>query len=449
MTSASDAYRRALLEAPERHFDQMGEEMEARGLGHVPTLPQPLFLPEGARAQLAHICQHLHLAMEALASLYFDDHPEVTSWIPLHERAHPLIQRDAGAGPILCNARFDCVYDPESGQLSLLECNAGDPSGAGYTDAFLSAIMQLPAMQSTAAQWALTTDRLVRSHGQWVSGLLAEQGKVPQQLRWRQLSDDAAFVHADHRMIVEEYRALGIDIDIADPRELRYDQAEGRLFHGEQAIDVILRDTIDELILAPHWPGTAPILQAHEAGHVDIFNPFHTVIADYKGLMEGLSDPRWHQALAPETRAVLQQVVPWTRLVAPREVHFQGVKQPMRSLLQERQSEFVLKPNEGYGGFGVLLGDEVASSVWCEALEEAMAKPGSYVAQLRLPLPTDAFVLPTPTGDGFACYEKKVTLSFWTHGEQFAGCFARTSDASIINVHQGGALLPVCFAAAK
>ena len=42
--------------------------------------------------------------------------------------------------------------------------------------------------------------------------------------------------------------------------------------------------------------------------------------------------------------------------------------------------------------------------------------------------------------------EMKVNLSVWAFDGKFGGAFARAAQGSVINVHQGGGVVPVCFA---
>jgi len=47
--------------------------------------------------------------------------------------------------------------------------------------------------------------------------------------------------------------------------------------------------------------------------------------------------------------------------------------------------------------------------------------------------------------DNMTWKNKNVNINFFAFDGQFGGGFTRISDGTIINVHQGGGLIPICY----
>ena len=83
--------------------------------------------------------------------------------------------------------------------------------------------------------------------------------------------------------------------------------------------------------------------------------------------------------------------VPWTRLVA--DMRRTGRQQaPLLELARRDREWLVLKPNDEYGGKGVMLGWEATEADWDAALERALRDaPGTWVVQERIPVRREVF----------------------------------------------------------
>jgi uncharacterized circularly permuted ATP-grasp superfamily protein len=103
-------------------------------------------------------------------------------------------------------------------------------------------------------------------------------------------------------------------------------------------------------------------------------------------------------------------------------------------IVAERE-RMVLKPNDDYGGKGVLLGWECEPAAWESAVRTALAEP--YIVQERMVLPVEPF--PGLAGSGIELGERIVdTAPFVFNGAQVDGCLTRISTASLVNVTAGG-----------
>ena len=103
-----------------------------------------------------------------------------------------------------------------------------------------------------------------------------------------------------------------------------------------------------------------------------------------------------------------------------------------------------MKPNRGYGGEGVIVGEAVTAAAWEEALNRALQKPKSWVVQEKVPIARAPIMVLKGSGRP-KVEEQYVTLSVTAtpRGVAFVG---RCSPDPIVNITQGGAIVPVFLA---
>ena len=141
----------------------------------------------------------------------------------------------------------------------------------------------------------------------------------------------------------------------------------------------------------------------------------------------------WEQrhTLPPEEREVVEAHLPETRLVQHADLE----------LLRREQTDWVLKPAQGYGGFGVVIGCDVDAETWSQALDLTLRE--RTIAQRFVPLaPQPAAFL---AGDGVEWHSQHRTFSFWCHDGLYSGAFGRAGSGRVVNVHQGGGIGPLVF----
>jgi uncharacterized circularly permuted ATP-grasp superfamily protein len=103
--------------------------------------------------------------------------------------------------------------------------------------------------------------------------------------------------------------------------------------------------------------------------------------------------------------------------------------------LVKNKDEFVIKPNDEYGGKGVVLGWEVKSEEWEAALKTALNEPSIVQRRVALPkIPYASWV------DGSVeIYDRMIdTNPFIWYGSYVDGCLTRLSTEALLNVTAGG-----------
>lgn len=159
------------------------------------------------------------------------------------------------------------------------------------------------------------------------------------------------------------FKEHDIQAVIADPSALEL--REGRLWHGDLAIDLVYNRLTDFLLESP---GNAHLLQAHltEAAVLTPHPRAHALYADKRNLVLLSSEEHLQRLGAPaQTRAVLLAGIPQTRLV----------RREQADLLWAQRKQLFFKPAAGYGSRAAYRGDKLTRRVW----EDILA--GDYVAQ--------------------------------------------------------------------
>jgi uncharacterized circularly permuted ATP-grasp superfamily protein len=103
--------------------------------------------------------------------------------------------------------------------------------------------------------------------------------------------------------------------------------------------------------------------------------------------------------------------------------------------LARNKNDFVLKPNDEYGGKGIVLGWEVGQSQWEAALRAGLSDP--TIVQRRVPLPK--FPYASLIDGRVEIIDRMLdTNPFIWYGQYMDGCLTRLSTASLLNVTAGG-----------
>ena len=234
-------------------------------------------------------------------------------------------------------------------------------------------------------------------------------------------------------MLFRDYfERQGLDCVIADPRRCEY--RDGRLRADGVPVDLIYkRVLISELV--ERGGMEQPVVRAVRDRAVCLVNPFRCKILHKKASLAVLSDERNHHLLSAEQRDAVLRHVPWTRVVEERHTEHDGQAVDLVPYVAERRERFVLKPNDEYGGKGIVLGWEVDAAAWEAALRTALAEP--YIVQERVTLPSEPY--PSWADDRLHVVNRMLdTAPYAAHGAYVDGCLTRLSTAALLNVTAGG-----------
>ncbi|HEX6909303.1 MAG TPA: hypothetical protein VF142_02860 [Longimicrobium sp.] len=344
-----------------------------------------------------------------------------------------VVRFDPGFRSPCPTSRLDTFFSAEDGTLQVTEYNAETPAGPAYMDELSEVILALPVTAEFLRSHVLhplparhgVLHALLRAFHEW-----AGRREVPRIgiLDWADVPTTSEFV-----FFREYFREQGIPCEIADPRECEY--RDGKLVApGGFEINLIYkRVLIDELLLRMGMDN--PVARAVRDGAVCMVNPFRCKIIYKKAGLAVLGDERNADMFSADERAAIRASIPWTRVVEERHTDHGGRDVDLLPWMARNREQLVLKPNDDYGGHGIVLGWLVSDDEWQAAIRTALERP--HVVQQRIILPTEPY--PGWVDGGVQVTERMLDLApYVSDTERVDGALTRIATDPLLNVTAGG-----------
>lgn len=343
-----------------------------------------------------------------------------------------LIHADPGFSHASPTSRLDAFFAEGEGGLRFTEYNAETPAGAAYNDALSRAFMALPVMQRFSQSHiplpipsaASVVDVLLGAYHSWRGVREAPETCI---LDWKEVPTYSEFV-----LFEREFLARGLPVWIGDPRDATYENGK-LMVNGRHVTLIYKRVLIDELVTREGLD--SPIVRAVKEGAVCMVNPFRCKLLHKKASLAVVSDERQASLLTAEQRAAVVAHVPWTRMVEERTTEYGGGFVDLVPFVAAHRERLVLKPNDEYGGKGIVLGWTVDDATWQGALRTALAEP--YIVQERVEVPSEPW--PALVDGRLHVGERMLdTAPFLANGVTVNGCLTRIATDPLLNVTAGG-----------
>lgn len=427
----------ALLEGDASLARESGEMLTARQPGMRLTFGgrpicrslRPQFMTAEHFAAVGRTCVLLAGAAKRLVAVLLAD-PRLRDVLDLDEDERRLVAVEPGFEDAAASTRLDSFVAGDDWHF--VEYNAESPAGMGYTDLLVDLFRELPVMRAFERQVALrplTTrrsmlDTLLRAYHQW-GGRAAPVIAI---VDWEGLATATEF-----EIFREFFLREGVQAIITTPAALEF--RDGRLYAGATPIELVYRRALMHELLA-RKDEAAALLRAYEAGAVCVVNAFRCKLLHKKAIFAVLSDEENAHLFTPEEHEAIRRHIPWTRKVRDGYTSYRGGQVDLTAHVLANRERLVLKPNDEYGGKGVVLGWETAPGVWEEALRGALA--GSYVVQERVP--TEQTPYPIYQDGVLHMVEMTTDLDPYIFDQRRVdGMLTRVSAASLLNVTAGTA----------
>jgi len=237
---------------------------------------------------------------------------------------------------------------------------------------------------------------------------------------------------ADEFVLLRDFFiSRGISTVICSPEQLEYEK--GRLWCGEFPIDLVYKRVIINELL-DRCADSHPLISAYLAGEVCLVNSFRCKLVHKKACFELLTDEANAGWFTQREREVIQRTVPWTRVVAQRKTQYRGREVDLIEYVQVNRPQFVLKPNDDYGGHGVVFGERASTGEWEVALSRALES--DYVVQEKVNLRTESF--PIFNERGWTLQPMYVDTNPFLFSGRVGGVMVRLSGSPVVNVTSGG-----------
>ena len=405
---------------------------------------RPFFLDAADEARVRGVAEMLWRLGERVANEGAED-PQLLADLALSEDEIRLARIDPGYQTASTAARADAFILPDS--LQFAEYNAESPAGAGYSQGLAELFDGEPVMAGFRERFearfarpvAALLEALVASYQAW--GGTASPPRIA-IVDWREVP-----TYSEFEILRDAFTALGVPTVICDPRDLEF-AAGSRLSAGTgrglyvkgERIDLVYRRVLINDILARATECRA-LLDGYRSKTVCVANTLRCKIPHKKAFFAILTDERYATLFSAAERAMIGRHVPWTALVEQRRVTVDGRSVDLVPHLRAQREQFVIKPNDEYGGTGVTLGWETSEADWDAAIARAIAeRDRGWVAQRRIAVRRERF--PVCDGDGAAQRDMLVDFAPYIFGGKLAGYLTRLSATGLANVTSGGGQVP-------
>jgi glutathionylspermidine synthase len=389
---------------------------------------RPHLLDAAQYARLAHASETLAGAFEKMSEAMSED-PTLMARVGMTEAETRLALAEPGYRCPSVTGRLDAFV--HGGEVKFVEYNAENPSSLHDQAGLNEAGFEVAAMRHLAGKYRLRQfdppaalfDALVETYAEWRGARDVPNVAV---VDWDGLPT------ADEFELVREYfTARGVPTVVCSPDELEYD---GRALRaGDFKIDLVYKRIILHELLAQRGE-SHPLLRAYREGRVCLVNSPRCKPLHKKAAFELLTDEWGERSLAPAEREVIRACVPWTRRVAERRTTRGGESVDLIEHVRRERENFLIKPNDDYGGRGLVFGARSTGAEWDEALAHALE--ADYVVQEALELHTEIF--PVFGETAWALQPMYVDTNPFLFRGRVEGALVRLSGSPVVNVSSGG-----------
>lgn len=395
-----------------------------------PTCPflRPHFLSRARYERIAHAAEMIAEAEKRLTYAALENE-SLLERFDLTEEEKILVRVDPGYEKICNSARLDTFVAGED--FKFLEYNAETPAGVGDQMQLEKVLGKIPIVREFLEK---NEHYRPKPHRKLLESLFISYresgGRKPKPniaiVDWEGVSTEAEFF-----ILKDYFESNGFPTLILDPFELEYDGTRLRAESFE--IDILYKRVLIHELLEKCGL-EHPIVRAYTDGNLCMANSFRVKIPHKKASFAILSDEKYSEIFTPEQRRIIRRHIPWTRKIENRKTDFEGAENlDLLELLRTRREKFLLKPNDDYGGKGIVLGWEVSAGVWERALEDALED--SFVAQERAAIEKKEFPVYDET---VALEDLLVDFDPFLFQNKVEGGMVRLSNSSLVNVTQGG-----------
>jgi hypothetical protein len=394
-----------------------------------PTCPflRPHFLSRKQYDEIAHAAETIAEAAKRLTYAALEDE-KLLERFDLTEQEERLAKINPGYEKICVSSRLDTFVAGEN--FKFLEYNAETPAGVGDQMQLEKVLEKIPLTKDFLANnkhWR------PKPHQKLLQSLFTSYrefgGKKSKPniaiVDWEGVSTEAEFF-----ILKDYFESMGFPTLIADPSELDYN---GKNLHaGSFEIDIFYKRVIIHELLEK-IDETHPIIQSYIDGNLCMANSFRVKIPHKKMGFAIFTDEKYAEIFTDEQLEIIKTHIPWTRKVEETKTKFHNEKIDLIEYLQNNRERFLLKPNDDYGGKGIVLGWEVEQAEWETAIGEALQD--SFIVQEKADIEKQEFPV----------YGEKVTLKNllvdfdpFLFQNKTEGGLVRLSSSSLVNITQGG-----------
>ncbi|HSR17728.1 MAG TPA: hypothetical protein VLM39_06495 [Ignavibacteriaceae bacterium] len=441
----------------------------------------PYFISLKKRQEFSKVTTILLNVLEKLTNAYYCNE-NLKNIMNVSGQVRNYIGVNPGYSGKLSIARIDALYNFSNDSLHFLEINTDIPGGMGDNDMLIKIFDCLPSMKFLRNKFEISRDTLVDS----LYKILLKKYKEYYACFHKPGKENPHIAivcarNSDIRLevdfIIELLKREGLKASYADPRDFAYD-GKTLMLNGKEVDIVNRRENIRDIFRTdstgkPHsnlrnkvlsisktvclnnrflnkylksgyFGHTEDLIRAFSENNVCMINPFYTGISVQKQAFALLSDRSFRSLFDEEEQHVIDKYIPWTRIFKECKTFYDNKEINLVPFIKTNRQNFVLKPNMGFGGKGVVIGSEMIQSDWEKKINSIINSGLRYIVQEYVEIPSENFpVYKDGRLKGFS--RQYVNLNFWGVDGKFEGSLVRASQNKVINVTQGARFVPVYY----
>ena len=398
------------------------------------TVLRPHFITDEHETLLREACQAVAGASRQVME-YALKEPALLRRMAFTPGEQELMAIDPGYSEWSVSSRLDSFLDGETNRLQFIEYNAESPAAIAYEDILSEIFLDLPVMHAFEQEFAV---RSLPARERMLTALLDayhEWGGTGEPriaiVDWKGLPTYSEFV-----MFQRFFAEHGLHAVICAPEDLRYQG--GTLSANGDPIDLVYKRVLTAEFLGRIGDAVRdhPLVQAYRDHKVCLANNFRAKLLHKKAIFALLSDETVTEAAGvdPGPCTLLDRHIPWTRFVEPARTTFHGQEIDLLPFITAERERFVLKPNDDYGGHGIMIGWETGAEAWEQAVAAAARSP--FVVQERVHIAYEDY--PAWCDDHLEIAQRLVDSDPFLFGTDVQGCLTRLSSVTLLNVTAGG-----------
>jgi glutathionylspermidine synthase len=398
----------------------------------IPFVLMPHFVSPGQLRRVRRAVACLSAVLDRFCDAYAEDE-RLREELAVPPREDALIRLDPGFSRPLRVCRLDAFL--QGYDVKFLEFNADSPAGIGYTDVLYEGLRRAIDLPRVSAEFETAYSPMLPLLIETLLGayreLRGERGDLPERPRLALVDVEGSPSVPEFRIVCRAARAAGIEALWGTLGDVTYDGSQLRV-KGEPVHLVYRRALLEDL-------PEGDLIAAARDRRAAVVNPFRARVANNKKLFALLQDPRFAHLVEERERRVIDETIPWTRVLRPGRTSYGEWVVDLLQFVSDNRERLVLKPASDYGGHGVSLGMETDQSRWDRLIEDHV-EDGDFVVQEYVPVPEEMF--PTVEDGHVQMRLKRFNINPFGIGGRYAGMITRISDRAVINVTAGGGLLP-------
>ncbi len=412
-------------------FARLKERMEGSlltyGAHALGVSLRPHLLSRHQYDALARKAEAVACALDMLVPV-ITKNPAMMDRIGLHDKERELAVAHPGFRYPTVTARLDAFVHAD--EIKFVEYNAENPSSLTDQAGLNSVLFEMRAMQALAERYRLRQFDPAEAMLRALLGAYEDWGgkDVPNVaiVDWADLPTASEFV-----LLRNYFVGQGVPTIICTPDELEYEG--GVLRRGDFRIDLVYKRVIIHEYLA-RYDLTHALARAYLNRHVCVVNPFCCKMLHKKACFELLTDEANQIQFSEDMKEAIHDCVPWTRRVAERRTTYHGQEVDLLEYLRRNRQEFILKPNDDYGGHGLFLGHQSTAGQWDDALSTALK--ADYIVQELVELHMEEF--PIFDEERWSLQPMYIDTNPFIFRRRVEGALVRLSDSPVVNVTSGG-----------